>query len=136
MNTDEQQLQLLEIFHYVVGGLTALFSCFPMLHLALGIAMVTGSLDGKSPPPAFLGWFFIFLALCLILSGWIIAGCLVVAGRKLRKRASRTFCLVVAGMACLIMPFGTILGVFTIIVLMRDSVKALFEANMAPQPSV
>ncbi len=127
MNTDEQQLQLLEIFHYVVGGLTALFACFPLIHLALGIAMVTGAFGGKSPPPAVFGWVFIVFALGFILSGWALAGCLVAAGRKLRKRTSWTFCLVVAGLACLMMPFGTILGVFTIVVLLRDSVRVLFD---------
>jgi hypothetical protein len=31
-----------------------------------------------------------------------------------------------AGVECLFMPVGTVLGVFTIIVLVRDSVKELF----------
>jgi hypothetical protein len=31
-----------------------------------------------------------------------------------------------AGFACLFMPFGTLLGVFTIIVLQRDSVRRLY----------
>ncbi len=31
----------------------------------------------------------------------------------------------------MMMPLGTILGVFTIIVLSRDSVKAAFEVNVA-----
>jgi hypothetical protein len=34
---------------------------------------------------------------------------------------------------CLLIPFGTILGASTIIVLLRESVKALFAAT---QPSV
>ncbi len=36
------------------------------------------------------------------------------------------------------MPFGTVLGVFTIIVLMRDSVKQLFSAGErwdSPRPA-
>ena len=32
-----------------------------------------------------------------------------------------------AGVECLFMPVGTVLGVFTIIVLVRDSVKAIFN---------
>jgi hypothetical protein len=32
-STDEQHLQLLAIFHYVVGGMTALFACMPLIHL-------------------------------------------------------------------------------------------------------
>lgn len=39
------------------------------------------------------------------------------------------YCLVMAGIECMFMPFGTVLGVFTIIVLMRESVQKLFAAN-------
>ncbi len=43
-----------------------------------------------------------------------------------------TYCLVVAALECLFMPFGTILGVFTIVVLMRHPLKALFEGGEGP----
>jgi hypothetical protein len=61
-----------------------------------------------------------------ILGGWTLAILMIVAGRKLARRASRLFCLVVAGIECIFMPFGTILGIFTIIVLMKEPVKELF----------
>jgi hypothetical protein len=32
MSEDEQYLRLLSIFHYVVGGIAALFACFPIFH--------------------------------------------------------------------------------------------------------
>ena len=41
-------------------------------------------------------------------------------------------CIVMAALACLSMPFGTVLGVFTIIVLARPSVQALFSRPVAP----
>jgi len=59
--------------------------------------------------------------------GWTLAVCMLIAGRNLAKRRHHTFCLVVAAISCIFMPFGTILGVLTIIVLMRPSVKGLFE---------
>jgi hypothetical protein len=34
---------------------------------------------------------------------------------------------------CLWMPLGTVLGVFTIIVLTRESVKAIFNGQNSPQ---
>ena len=37
------------------------------------------------------------------------------------------FHYVVAGIECIFMPFGTVLGVLTLLVLMRPSVKALFD---------
>ena len=39
------------------------------------------------------------------------------------------FCLVIAALLCMITPFGTVLGVFTIIVLVRPSVKLLFTTQ-------
>lgn len=126
MTQTEEHLKLLSLFHYIVGGLTALFACFPMLHLAMGIALLCGAMDGKEPAPRFIGWLFVALASVFILTGWILASLIIVAGRKIQRRTARTFCLVVAGIECLIAPFGTVLGVFTIVVLMQDTARELF----------
>jgi hypothetical protein len=56
-----------------------------------------------------------------------VGGSVVAAGYFLSLRKYYTFCLVMAGIECLFMPVGTVLGVFTIIVLMRPTVKAMFE---------
>ena len=64
-----------------------------------------------------------------IVVAWTVVILLLVAAARLRRRTSRTFCMVVAGISCLFMPIGTVLGVFTIIVLARPTVKALFESN-------
>jgi len=130
MTQDEQHLDLLAVFHYVVGGLTALFSCFFLVHVAMGLAMVAGAFDkGPNPPPEFVGWILIVTGSVFVLTGWILAGLIIVAGRKLHRRRARTFCLVIAGIECLLWPFGTVLGVFTIIVLSRESVCNLFLGN-------
>ena len=42
------------------------------------------------------------------------------------------YCLVVAAVECIFMPFGTVLGVFTIIVLMRPGVKERFGVEAQP----
>lgn len=41
--------------------------------------------------------------------------------------SDRMYCLVIAGLSCLFMPFGTVLVVFTLITLMKEPVKELFE---------
>lgn len=130
MNQDEQQLKLLSTFHYVVGGLTALFALFPIFHLIVGLILLLApdKFGSKGEhPPAFLAWFFIIMAAAFITIGWVLAACIIMAGRCLANRTRYLFCLVIAGIECLMMPFGTVLGVFTIIVLMRDSVKQLFN---------
>jgi hypothetical protein len=126
MNDDEQYLKLLSIFHYVVGGLAACFACFPIIHLSIGIAMLVGAIDDA---PAFIGLMFVVMASVFMIFGWTLAVCLIVAGRCLAKRKRYIFCLVMAAISCTFTPFGTVLGVFTIIVLMRPSVKELFAAN-------
>jgi hypothetical protein len=128
MNDDIRHLDLLAIFHYVVGGILALFGCFPIIHVAIGIAVVTGSFSngpGKGPPD-FFGFIFIAMGLLAILFCWAMAVAVWIAGSRLKQHRSYTYCLVIAALECMFMPFGTVLGVFTIIVLMRPSVKTLF----------
>jgi len=126
MNEDEQYLKMLSVFHYVVGGLAACFACIPIIHLSIGIAMLVGAIDDA---PEFVGVFLVLIAIFAMLVGWTLAVCIIVAGRCLAKRRRYMFCLVMAAISCVFMPFGTVLGVFTIIVLMRPSVKELFAVN-------
>lgn len=125
---DTEQLRLLSIFHWVVAGLAALFACLPLFHLFFGIAMITGwgEFQSQDPVAGVAGWFFVAFASVFILSGWTFAVCLAMAGRFLSQRRHYMFCLVMAGIACMFMPFGTVLGVFTIVVLVRDSVRQMF----------
>jgi hypothetical protein len=87
---------------------------------------------GPPFPKTFFGVIFVVFPALFILCGWTLAVLLAVAGRCLARRKGYTFCLVVAGISCLFMPFGTILGVFTIVVLTRPSVKRLFNGGPAP----
>jgi hypothetical protein len=130
---DEEHLRLLSIFHYVVAAIGMIASLFPVIHLIVGIVAVTGGLDepGRTEG-ALVGWFFIVFSLAWIVTGLGISTCLVLAGRSLRRRQRYTFCLVMAGIACMFAPFGTVLGVFTILVLIRESVKAAFGVSAAP----
>lgn len=129
-NEDEQHLDLLAIFHYVVGGVTALFGCFPVIYLLFGLALLTGTFPDSPDSQGeevIIGWVFVGIALVFISIGWGTALCIIIAGRKLKRHEGRTFCMVIAGIECMFMPFGTILGVFTLVVLSRESVKELFD---------
>ncbi|MBW7907738.1 MAG: hypothetical protein H3C50_02295 [Kiritimatiellae bacterium] len=128
MTQDDEHLNLLGLFHYVVGGVTAIFSCIPLIHVGIGLAMLYGNFDGPNPPPAIVGWMFVVLGSCFILCGWTLSAFMIATGRRLRQRRSRTFCFVVACVECMFMPFGTVLGVFTIIVLNRASIQRLMTS--------
>jgi len=133
LSSDEQHLKLLSIFHYVAGGLAALFACVPIIHLVVGLFMLIAprSVDSSTPPPALFGLIFILFALIIIVAGWSFAALVVISGRFLSRRRHYMFCFVMACVECMFMPFGTVLGVFTLIVLIRQSVKDLF----VPRPS-
>jgi hypothetical protein len=128
---DESHLKMLSIFHYVLAGGAALFSSMFLMHFVMGLAMLGGAFsEGKNPPPPAIGVLFMGIGGMAILLGWSFAACLIVAGRSLTQHKRHTFCLVVAALACLVCnPLGTVLGVFTIVVLLRPSVKALFGVD-------
>jgi hypothetical protein len=132
MSQDKEQLQLLAIFHYVVAGLAALFSFLPLLYTTVGAIFIFAARHGTAKPgeelpPEFLGWIFAVLGSVLFLIGIAMAICILIAGRSLALRKRYSFAMVMACIECIFVPFGTILGVFTIIVLSRESVKGLFS---------
>src|SRR6266704_5781875 len=137
MDRDTEQLNLLAIFHYVVAGLAALFSFFPLLYTTVGAIFIFAARHGTAKPgedlpPEFLGWIFAVLGSVLFLIGLSMAICILIAGRSLALRKRYSFALGMACIECLFIPFGTILGVFTIVVLSRESMRGLFSTAAEP----
>ena len=130
---DADHLRLLSIFHFVGAGLACLGLLFLLLHFAIMHAVFANPQmwqnQKSGPPPAELfaifQWFYLFIGI------WFFGSAIlnVISGLCLRARKHRTFSLVVAGFNCLHIPLGTVLGVFTIIVLLRDPVRAWCEAS-------
>lgn len=134
--TDEDQLRLLKIFHYVFAGLTLLALAFLVLHYWFMSTFMmnpemweqAGQQGDKIPfsPEQFLSvfrWFYLFMGVVIIAGGvlnWLSA-------QYIRDRRNRMFCMVVAGLNCMQIPFGTALGIFTFIVLARSSVRELYK---------
>jgi hypothetical protein len=135
---DDDHLRLLTIFHYIVAGLTALFGCMPCIHLSFGIAFLAGAFhdDHGVPAPRFIGVILVVVASAMIIMFWTLALFIFFAGRNLARRRRHTFCFVMACIECVFMPFGTVLGVFSIIVLMRPSVKQLFGVAASGVPPI
>ncbi len=104
MNQDKEHLRLLAIFHYVVAGLGALFSFFPLLYTAVGAVFIFAARHGTAKPgedlpPEFLGWIFAVLGSLLFLMGIAMAICILIAGRSLALRKRYSFALVMACIA-------------------------------------
>jgi len=127
---DIHHLNLLSTFHYVLAGLIALVSCMYMIG---GYVMVSGRFfpgpNGAVPPP-FVTWIFGTATAVAAVIGWTMAICAIITARKLKSHRNRIFCMVIAALECTFTPFGTVLGVFTLLVINKDSVKKIFaQAN-------
>jgi len=70
----------------------------------------------------------------MVLASWIIGVLIIYAGKCINQRKGYTFIFVMACVQCLHMPIGTALGVFTLIVMTRPSVKAVFGQYVGPPP--
>lgn len=135
---DEEHLRLLGIFHYIAGAIMLLGSCIFLIHIFIGVMALVApdqmaEMDGNVPP-AWFGWLFIGIGGFFLLSGWALGVCTLLAGRFMRKRTHYTFCVAIGALECLFMPIGTVLGVFSLIVLLRPSVKAVFEERKRQRP--
>lgn len=128
---DEEHLRLLRIGYLVSGILSAVFSIFPLFYVGMGV-LFASSIPGSARPgstdmdPRIFGWLFAAIGVGAFL--FLAAGAalkLAVAG-AIRRRRAHTLCLVGAAWTCLGIPWGTVLGVLTFVVLERPGVRALF----------
>jgi hypothetical protein len=130
---DADHLNLLSIFHFVSAGLAILGILFVVAHYAMFSVFFANpkmwEATKAGPPPVAIfcmfKWFYVVFGLWFLMGG--IGN--VISGIGMRKRKWRAFSLVVAGYNCLHVPLGTILGVFTFIVLLRESVREVYEQN-------
>lgn len=123
----EKNLDLLGTLHYVMGAVTALLACIPIIHFTIGIMMLSPGFGGGDPAPRIIAILFIVLSAIIILAGWVFAILIILTGRRLKERRAYNFCLIISFLECLIMPLGTVLGIFTIITLSKEPVKELFN---------
>jgi hypothetical protein len=130
MDRDRDLLRLASVLHYVLAAFKAFSACVFLLTFGgLGTAFLTLFKDvsgNAPPPPPAIGWLFVCIGAFVFLYEAALAVALIVAGRSLARGTRYTFCFVVAALACLSLPLGTALGVFTIILLLRPTVRTVF----------
>ncbi len=139
LTEDDDHIRLLSIFHFVVAGLSLLgilflFGHYLMLHTVFSNPGLWKSSKNMPFPPtqlfAIFIWFYFIMGTVLLTASVLN----LLSGIFLHQRRHRVFSLVVGGLNCLQIPFGTILGVFTIVVLSRNSVRAAYERNKYEGP--
>lgn len=133
---DGQQLRLISLLSLIYGGVMVLFSCFFLLYVFMGEKLANDPKFFRSQteaPPPFFGQVVMIMGMTGFVLGLLRAGLSVYAGKCLRERKNWTWLMVIACFDCLSFPLGTGLGIFTIVVINRPSVRALFSETSSPQ---
>jgi|SRR6185503_585014 len=131
---DAEHLRLLAIFHFVSAGLALCGVLFALAQFALFYSIMANpefwanANSNQPPPPEMMIGFFRWILLFMGFWFGVSAVANLMSGLFLRARRHRTFSMIVAGLNCLHVPLGTLLGVFTLVVLGRDSVARMYEA--------
>jgi hypothetical protein len=131
---DEEHLKLLSLGYMISAGITAFSSLFAPIYVAMGIMISLASpeaaADAGEEFPAFVGLVFAGIGLAIFLFMIALAAAKFWVALCIKRRKSRTFCMIVAGISCLGIPYGTLLGVLSFIVLGRTSVAQLFSSKV------
>jgi hypothetical protein len=150
---DREHLSALSIGHFVLAGISLLGAAPILFYGAAGaevleglggdLSMAMGNVPmqpGANPlggaPDTMLQDLRLLLTAAVasfVVVSVLAAVHLVLVGVMMRRRRWWTFCYLTGWGECLMFPFGTILGIFTIIVLGRPSVKRVFGVDGATQ---
>lgn len=130
---DSDHLRLLGIFYYVSAGLTGMGLLVGMIYLVLGVVLGGVAMADGEEEAVIMGAVFGGTGLLIVLLTGVMIVLEIMAGRCLMSDRGRVFCMVVAALNCMSFPTGTVLGVFTFIVLSRPSVQARFARVAAAE---
>ena len=133
-----ERLRLLALGYYIKGAIGAVFISFLLFHFffLLGFSFMPESAWNPSPkpattiesvsvspspsprpanhgPPVIMFRVFAGVIGVIILLGWTFGGLTIYAGRCVQKRTHRLFIYVMAALNCPFIPWGTLLGVAT-----------------------
>jgi hypothetical protein len=125
---DSEHLRLLRIGYFISAAQTAIFIPVGLLYAGMGALMSQLPTHG-APPPAMMTWVFGIFGAVFAGLATIAALLKLLTAVRLKERRSRMLCLVTAALSCLEVPYGTTLGIWTFIVLGRQSVRRLFEGE-------
>lgn len=128
---DAEHLKLLSLGYKISAGVAALFSLFGLFYIFLGVVMSAAFSQAvkdaaNGPPPAMVGLIFGGFGLAAFALMITAAALKFKVAKDISRRKSRTFCMVIAALSCLEIPYGLVLGVFTFMVLGRDSIRDQF----------
>jgi hypothetical protein len=132
---DDEHLRLLAIGHGIAAAFNVVFALF-IFGYATFFSMILRSFPSSGgvdsfpdgfEPLALIGVLSTFGGLAFIVGGIGES----MTARYLTQRTNHTFCVIVSALDCLSVPFGTLLGIATLITLERPGVRAQFQSRQS-----
>jgi len=130
--TDRAHLKTLAICWYVVCGLQAVFGLGgSVVYAAMGVVVMNAEHAQDPEAMKTLGMFMIIFGLVFAPISALLAFLSFLTAKGLGQFKRRPLIYVMASLVCLSVPIGTLLGVFTFIIMGRPAVKDAFAAQAA-----
>lgn len=124
-------LRLLSIGYYIQAGLCAFYSLLVFGYLGFFGAILAAAGrevgEGRNGIPPGLIPLITTIAAILVCVMLGYSACLFLSAYWIKQARNKTFIFVVAALTCLGIPYGTVLGIFTFIVLQRPVAKQFFS---------
>ena len=147
-----ERMKFLAIGFYVRGGMMLFFGCFFLVYVAMfaavsfipesswnypprGATATANSTPAPQPnnsgaPPVVMFRVMAGIMAGVVLLVWVAGALTLYCGRCIKQRKHRGLVYTMAALNCIFVPYGTLLGVFTFIVL--GSPEAAAEWNAPP----
>jgi hypothetical protein len=131
-------LRLLSIGYYIQAGIAGFYTLIMLGYSTFAAAIFaniakTSADSNQQVPPGLLTAISILLIILIGLS-CAYTVCMFLAGYWLRHFRNKLFIQILAAFNCLAIPYGTVLGIFTFMVLQRPSASQFFAAGTAAPP--
>lgn len=110
-----KQLDSLILFH-------ALLACF------ISLATIAAGIMFFCAIEKFALWDVIY-SILILAAGMVFALCVASVGANIRTRSNYGFCVFMSFLECVILPFGTLLGLMTLALLLRPSIRRGFARD-------
>ena len=125
---DVEHLRLLRIGYIVAACVSSFICVLGFFYVGMG-ALVSATVPAKgargAPPFSPFAFFAAFGAIFVVV-GAVLVVLNVLTARAIGRRQGYVLCMISAALSCLGIPYGTILGIATFVVLGRPHVKAMF----------
>jgi hypothetical protein len=126
---DLQHLNLLGVFYYIWAALNAAVLLLLVVIAGLLLAGVMASSAQNEPDAAALATILTVIFIPVLLITGALTVLTFLAAHGLQNQRRKILIYIIAALTCTSVPLGTILGIFTFLVMARPGVGEAFDAD-------